>query len=413
MSVVLERPYQFVPPYRHSLWPTLIQAFRLVDLYLAKKEGVVDYQVRGLEHWKSALDAGQGVLLAPNHCRYADPLVIGWPARELGVHVHAVASWHLFNVGWFDSFALRRMGAFSINREGSDKQSLESAIDILATGSRSLVLFPEGTTNRTNDVLKPLLDGVAFIARAAGKKRRKAERPPVVMLPTALKYLCVRDGRDWMIEQLEALEDHFGWQRQKHRSILDRTVRLAEAMLSLKEIEYLGQSETGDLRHRRDHLMVALLDQAEDAIGLVHEESGSDVRERVRRIRSEVVSKHFSAKEQDESRAVRLRGFARMADLAQSLLSYPDCYLESTHVTETRIIETIQRMQEQLFGKSNNEIELKVVIQFDEPIEVDPKRPPRDQTDPVMTRLSERLTAMLGELSLEARDAQSAQLTTT
>ena len=123
---------------------------------------------------RESLDRGDGILLAPNHCRYADPLVLGWPARELRTHVYAMASWHLFNKGRFDAFAIRKMGGFSIHREGTDRQSLETAIDILATAERPLILFPEGTTNRTNDVLKPLLDGVSFIARSAARRRAKA-----------------------------------------------------------------------------------------------------------------------------------------------------------------------------------------------------------------------------------------------
>lgn len=151
MTVVFERPYQFVPPIRSTWWPWLIQRLRLYDWYLRRKEGVVDYELRGLEHLRRSLDAGHGILLAANHCRYADPLVLGWPARQLGFHVHAMASWHLFNQGPFDAFAIRRMGAFSVFREGNDRQSLETAIDILSSGERPLIIFPEGTTNRTND----------------------------------------------------------------------------------------------------------------------------------------------------------------------------------------------------------------------------------------------------------------------
>src|SRR6056297_1068590 len=183
MTVILERPYQFVPPHRGNVWPSLIQAFRIVDHYLKRKEGVVDYECRGLHHWEESLERGDGILLAPNHCRYADPLVLGWPARKLRTHLYAMASWHLFNKGAFDSFAIRKMGGFSINRESSDRASLETAIQILAAAERPLILFPEGTTNRTNDVLKPLLDGVAFIARSAARRRAKSSGGRLVMHP--------------------------------------------------------------------------------------------------------------------------------------------------------------------------------------------------------------------------------------
>ena len=126
MTVVFDRPYQFIPPHRGNLWPSFIQSFRLVDRHLKHKEGVVDYECRNVERLSQSLDRGDGILLAPNHCRYSDPLVLGWPARQAGTHVYAMASWHLFNEGAFDSFAIQKMGGFSVNREGADRQSLET-----------------------------------------------------------------------------------------------------------------------------------------------------------------------------------------------------------------------------------------------------------------------------------------------
>ena len=65
------------------------------------------------------------------------------------------------------------MGAFSVNREGVDRQAINMAIEILETAERPLIVFPEGAVSRTNDRLHALLDGVAFIARAAAKRRAK------------------------------------------------------------------------------------------------------------------------------------------------------------------------------------------------------------------------------------------------
>lgn len=403
MSVVLDRPYQFVPPHRGDGWPSFIQTFRIVDFYLKRKEGVVSYECRGLEHWRASLDRGDGILLAPNHCRYADPLVMGWPSRILRQHVYAMASWHLFNKGTVDSFAIRRMGGFSVNREGSDRTSLETAIEILATAERPLILFPEGTTNRTNDVLKPLLDGVAFIARSAAKRREKNCGGNVVMHPVALKYLCVGDIRPWADQQLRQLEDRLGWHRPVGDTVLQRTVRLAEGLLSLKEIEYFGHSQSGDLPARRDALIEHVLTQSEQRLG--RDADSDDVRSRVRAIRTEVVTRHFAslAEQPDRANDSALIADAEAADLAQDLLSYPNCYLEIDHVTDTRIVETIQRMQESFFGRADVGAPLKVVIQCDAAIPVSTDKPPRGQADPMMAELKTRLTSMLETLSGEAR----------
>lgn len=410
MTVVFERPYEFVPPIRSTFWPWLIQRLRLYDRYLKRNEGVVDYELRGTEHLKRSLNEGHGILLAPNHCRYADPLVMGWPARQLGIHVHAMASWHLFNEGPWERFALRRMGAFSIFREGSDRQSLETAIDILVDAKRPLILFPEGTTNRTNDVLKPLLDGVAFIARTAAKRRAKrhadasgpGDQPggKVVVHPVAIKYLCIEKIDDWAGRQLDAFERRLGWRRMPRRDIVSRTVQLAEALLALRETQFYGHSCGGELPPRRDALIEFALSSTELQMGL--DKTSDEVRERVRLIRSTASARFFESQVDPEIEN-ELRRHVLAADFAQDLSSYPDSYLMSDQVTDTRIVETIQRMQESVNGKADHSIPLKAVIEFAPAIEVDTSRPPKGQRDPLMQSLDDQLTAMLKNLSTEAR----------
>lgn len=403
MTVVFDRPYKFVPPHRGNGWPWLIQTFKLYEGYLRKKEGVHSYECRGLQNFKESLDRGDGILLAPNHCRLSDPLVLGWPAKEVGTYLYAMASWHLFNGKWFDRFAVNKMGAFSVYREGPDRQSLETAINILATAERPLVLFPEGTTNRTNDVLKPMLEGVTFIARSAARKRAKLQAGRVVMIPVAIKYLCKTDITDWANEQLTVLEQRFGWTSRTNLSILRRTIRLAEGMLSLREIEYLGTSNSGPLPHRRDYLIHHILGHLEKDLKI--SSNGSEMRSRVLAIRSKSVSEYQAT--DDSERKQQLRANVVAVLLAQDLASYPDCYLRPDQTTDTRIVETIQRMQEMLVGKIDGSIPLHAVIQYDTPIVVPGEKGPRGQIDPLLEQLGDRLTVMLDALATEANPIES------
>ncbi len=410
MTVILSRPYTFIPPYHGNAWVTAIQKLRLIDRHLRKRECVLDYELRHADRFADSLAAGHGILLAPNHCRYADPIVLGWLAREVGTHLFALASWHLFNTSAFEAFALRRMGAFSIYREGTDRQAIEAAIDILATAARPLVLFPEGTTNRTNDLLKPLLEGVSFIARTAAKKREKAGHGKVVMHPVALKYLCVGDAWHWADEQLRQLETALSWQpataTRDPAVLLPRLLRVSEAYLALKEIEHVGQASAGDLRPRRDALIEFLLSRCEKRYDLaVQPDEG--VRERGRKLRSAIAAAYF-----DDNPAVAVaerdpapfRVDAEAADLAQFLLSFPDEYFKPGEITDTRVVETIQRIQEAIYGKAEESMPMKVIIEVDHAIEVPPQRGPRDQPDPLLCQLDERLRTMMMALSNEARD---------
>jgi Acyltransferase len=418
MSVVFDRMYEFVPPHRGNWWPNFIQAFRLYDYYLRKKEGVVDFELHGLDHFQRVLQSGDGILVTPNHCRYADPLVLGWPTRKLKTHVYAMASWHLFNQSALDSFALRKMGAFSLYREGADRKSLDTAIQVLADAERPLVIFPEGATFRTNDFLKPLLDGVPFIARAAARRAAKEERG-VVILPTALKYLCLDDIRPWAHQQLAVLENRLGWSVSAEQNLVTRCTKVAAGLLSLKEVEYEAPLPSGTLPQRRNALIRHILSHCESHLGLTEKNQSlasvdspyssfesmlQQTSLRVRSIRSEISSRFFSP--QRETSAEELRRLARMVDTVLELTAYNDSYLTPGQSTDSRIVETIQRMQEFLLGKADASVRLKVRIEFDEPIVVPAEKSPRGEVDPLLVELRERLESMLQRLSTLARPMQ-------
>jgi hypothetical protein len=400
MTVVFDRPYQFVPPHRGSIWPLVIQKLRLVDWYLRRKEGVVSCECRGLEHLKRSLGRGDGILLSPNHCRYADPLVLGWPARLLKANVYAMASWHLFNQGKFDGFAIQKMGGFSIHREGVDRQALDTAIAILATAERPLILFPEGTTNRSNDVLKPLLDGVSFIARSAARRRKKKSNGNVVIHPVAIKYLCTEDICDWARQRLLEIEKGFGWQTQPGLSIVQRTRRIVKGAFVLREVQYLGDTGSGTITQRREALIASILKRIETKLAM---SSGQEnARERVRAIRTEIASQFFQ-QDVDHESEIKFRQDVIAVDMVQEMISNPESYLDADEVTDTRIVETIQRIEESILGKADCGVPLQAVIQIGEAINVPAEKAPRGEVDPLMLELKMQLEGMLKKLASEAR----------
>ena len=173
-KIVIERPYQFIPPHRGNWWPTFAQKFRLVDYWLRKSHGVVEYECRDVHYLRESLAAGHGIMLTPNHCRPADPIVMGFPAREANTHVFAMASWHLFHQDRFSAWAIHKVGGFSINREGIDRKSMDTAIEILDTAERPLIVFPEGSRN-TESKMGQFKSGLYYL----GKKRPDLELVPV------------------------------------------------------------------------------------------------------------------------------------------------------------------------------------------------------------------------------------------
>ncbi|MFN7627543.1 MAG: 1-acyl-sn-glycerol-3-phosphate acyltransferase [Pirellula sp.] len=397
-DIIIEKPYEFIPPHRGKWFPSFVLNTNLVPWYLKRYEGVVSHRLEGLDHFRESLRCGHGILLAPNHCRYADPLVMGYVASESKTLMYAMASWHLFHQSRFQRFAMRMMGAFSVYREGLDRQSLDMAIETLSKPERPLVVFPEGAVFRTNDLLQPLLDGVAFMARSAAKKRAKdGNGGKVVIHPVAIKYVFHGDLEKAVGKTLDSLEKRLTWNNLKKAPILHRISRITHAMLSLKELEYIGSAQTGTIVERQQRLVDHLLDPLE--VEWLGKDSDGPIIPRVKALRMKIVPELTAGELTEQERERRWTQLEKIY-LAQQVASYPPEYLTSP-TTDTRILETVERLEEDLTDKANIHGPLEVVIRIDEAIEVPVDRAPRGEEDPVMKTLRERIQAMLDDLSRE------------
>jgi Acyltransferase len=397
-KIIVEKPYKFIPPHHGHFLPAMIQSLHITDYYLAKRQGVESYEIRDIELLKESLRGGAGVLLAPNHCREADPLAMGWVAREIGKHVFAMASWHLFNQTWLQSFAIRIMGAFSVYREGLDRQSLDLAVDILVDAVRPLIVFPEGVVFRTNDLLQPLLEGVAFLARTAARKRYKKDGGQVLIHPVAIKYLYRGDIHAAVEPVLEMIEHRLTWSNRCKPNLLDRIAKIGLALLSLKEIEYLGQTQAGSVQQRQTGLVDHLLGPLE--LKWLGSTQDDRLIPRIKQLRMKIVPNltmtSINATQRDE-----LWRDLTAIYLAQQVASYPSAYLNEP-TTVTRILETVERFEEHLTDRARVHRGLHAVIQIGEAITISPDKAPRDQEDPIMVQLRTRIQSMLNLLSMEA-----------
>ncbi len=398
-KIIIEKPYQFIPPHRGSWVPSLIQRFRLVDAYLKRVEGIHSHEVRNSERLIASLRDGAGVLLAPNHCRYADPLAMGWIAREADIQVYAMASWHLFHQHWLQAFAIRMCGGFSVNREGLDRQSLDTAVQTLVDAERPLVLFAEGTVVRSNDRLSPLLDGVSFIARTAARRRAKADGGRVVIHPVAIKYLFRGDAQKTIEPVLSGIEKRITWDEcLPPDDLLERLQRVGEALFSLKEIQFLGSGQRGSLAERKSRLIERLLDPLDAEWFGRPQDLG--FMPRIKQLRTQLVPQL-----QDPATAPERRTqiWQQLSDIycAQQIWSYPEGYLEQP--TDTRLIETIERFEEDLTDRATIHQPWHAVMEIGEAIEVAAAKPRKGEGDALTDSLSGALSSMLQQLSTEAQ----------
>jgi 1-acyl-sn-glycerol-3-phosphate acyltransferase len=397
-NVIVEKPYSFVPPSRGTFWPWLFQKLRIYEPHLRSREGVVAHECRHVERLRESLAAGHGILLTPNHCRTSDPVVLGFLAREAGTHLYCMASWHLFHQSRLMSWMIPRMGAFSVNREGIDRQAINMAMDILETAERPLVLFPEGATSRNNDRLHALLD-ISFLARGAAKKRAKrVAGGRVVVHPVALKYLFGGDVERQGDRVLTQIEQRLSWRPQRQLPLPDRVAKVGRALLCLKEIEHLGRAQTGPVAARLAGLIDRLLCPLEEQ-WLGTPRSGPVV-PRIKALRIKILPDMIEGRVDE---AERRRRWDQLADmyLAQQLSYYPPEYLNE-YPSVDRLLELIERFEEDLTDRATVHGSLTVIIEVGEAIEVPPERDRSGETDPLMRQLEESLQGMLDRLARES-----------
>ena len=112
---------------------------------------------------KSNIPKTGGVILAGNHTNNLDAaIMIAGPKRV----VHMMAKKELFDTKIKRIF-FRSMGCISVNRSIHDENAKKEAIDILNKGE-VLGIFPEGTINKTDNIVLPFKYGAVSFAKKTG-----------------------------------------------------------------------------------------------------------------------------------------------------------------------------------------------------------------------------------------------------
>ena len=397
-NIVIAKPYRFVPPRFSPFWARIVQGY--LPAYLRRSFGITSWECVGAERLRASLKAGCGVLLASNHCRPCDPMVLGLLSREVARPFHVMASWHLFMQSRVQSFLLPRIGAFSVHREGLDRESLKCAIRILAEARFPLSIFPEGFVTRNNDRLLNLMDGVAFLARSAAKQRAASPLPgKIVVHPVFVRYFFEGDLAATIAPVLREIETRLSWQPQSHLPLRERIVKAGHALLALKEIEYLGASQSGSPVERLPGLLDHLLEPLEQEWTGGRREP--DPMARIKRLRTAILPDLVHGELTEEERARRWR---QLADLyvAQQLRCYSGEYLADAPPPE-RLLETAERYEEDLTDIARPHPPLHAVISVGEAIEATPIRDRSGDSDPLADELRRQLELMLEQSKTRRR----------
>lgn len=206
-------PYQFITP-EESTW-ALDLIRHITPLYFPMVLNIKGWRFPGLEHLKESYEKDAGILLSSNHQSGQDPFVLGKLAEASGRWFHFLASHHLFKQSELMGELLRRMGGYSIFRDGPDLVSVKKTVGLLREGRRAVLVFPEGTYFKQNDRVAPIQDGVSLMLRQA----MRGSPRPIRLHAVAIKYWFLEDPmpelrqkwsrmqREWKIEQDSGEDD--------------------------------------------------------------------------------------------------------------------------------------------------------------------------------------------------------------
>jgi len=385
----LGRPYRFVPPRPGRIIPALLQ--RCLPWYMNNKYGIEQWEVRGAERLRASIDAGHGVMLAANHSRDSDSVGVGFVGIPAKTHLHFMAGWHVLLENWFQYFIIPRAGGFSVLREGNDRKAVRTGVDLVARASRPLFVFPEGYVSRMNDRLGDLQEGATLIARQAARQRDKMVAGKVAAHPVIIKYQFLGNLEHTAHAKLARLEIKCKLTSDPALTMTGRLERVREAIVRKRELEIISAPARGPLEERVPRLIDALLLPLENA--WEPPERSENIYRRVQRLRTAILNHATTVRVVGEEKPKLLR---QLEDCtwALKLSSYQPEYLAESPSAE-RFMETLDSLEEDLFGHIRVDRPWRMVLDIGEAIPVEP----RDKS--LGEKLKRAMETQLGSLATE------------
>jgi hypothetical protein len=180
---------------------------------------------------------------------------------------------------------------------------------------------------------------------------------------------------------------------------VERVLKVGSAMLALKEIEHLGAPQEGKIGERVARLVDRLLVPLEEEWLKGRREPDAVGRVKLLRaaILPDLVAGDLPSEEID-------RRWRQLEDcyLAQSLSCYPAGYFTPAPTPE-RVLETVERFEEDTTDAAPLLARLRAVVDVGEAIPVAPERRRGVEGDSLMAELRARLESLLAASLEEAR----------
>ncbi|MCB1061913.1 MAG: 1-acyl-sn-glycerol-3-phosphate acyltransferase [Verrucomicrobiae bacterium] len=346
-----DAPYQFFPARPSVFMMGLCQLVNSRWGMPGRNHRIRKLEITGAAEAVREIEArGERILFTPNHSTHSDPQIITEVHRQLGVTSCYMAAYDVFLRSKLNAWVMQRAGAFSVDREGSDRKSMAEAVKVIKAGRFALTIFPEGNVYLQNDRVTPFLEGAAFLALKAQKEL--GDSRPVNVVPVAIKLSHIVDVRAEVKKKLALLAESSGEQFDENSDPVAELLRIGRHILAknLRQRGYLSPDE--DLSE--GHLTEVLRDSVDRiASGLETKMSltpkdPEDLTDRLRKIRAAIHQIRTDPDKEVEHRVAT--SWADEAILAVRILGYGNPYV-ALNPTLDRFAETVEKLSEDLHGR--------------------------------------------------------------
>jgi len=200
---------------------------------------------------------------------------------------------------------------------------------------------------------------------------------------------------------LREIEHRLTWQPLDDLPLKERIAKIGSALLAMKEIEYFGAPQSGDLAERLQQLIDRLLVPLEAE--WVKGRREKEVVARVKLLRIAMLPEMIGGGLPDAEMQRRWRQLADVY-LAQQLAFYPSDYL-AADATPERFLETVEKYEEDLTDVARIHAPMRAVVEVGAAIEVSPERARGAVGDPLMSAIRDQLESMLAASLADGRSA--------
>lgn len=372
-----DQPYRYFPPKNSWLFSRWILRHNRL-MHLKRTQQIVGVDFHHADRVFADRQDGDRLLFLVNHPTHADAAIFLETLRQLRMRCQMMAAYDVFLRSRLTRFVMQRMGAFSVDRDGSDRRPMQQSLETLTRGRYPLAIFPEGNVYLTNDRVTPLMDGAAFTAvkaqEAVDKACGEAGGGRVRIVPVGIKSTHVTDARDAVAARLAALAQPLGQTVDLRADPLGALLAVGRAAL-VRSLEQRGLAvpdvgeATGvaELSSMAEAAADAVLDRLEPKLGL-SSRAGSAAGERIRAARRAI-----HAVRSDPDRAVDHTAAATWADeamLALRLASYAIGYVHEKPTLD-RVSETVEKLEEDLLNRMPRPLAPRHArVHFGKPIDV-------------------------------------------